>query len=222
MTTIEADVCAKAEHEVKGLRRAWLPATRLVRLQQWWACQRPAPQPALASVREPPVLREVRRLLDSDKAGTKFWETHQENFFESKKLSSKIKENILANQKKTFSTRLQASLGESGDFVPIKKKTFSTSRSRSSSSSSRRRRSTTSSSNSSNSSSSSNNNNSSGGSSSRSSRSSNRSTSTSTSSSSSSSSSSSRGSSTICANSDKSRISQSSSNSGSSRRRCRR
>ena len=71
VTTIEADVRAKAEDEVKGLRRAWLPATRLVGPQQWWACQRPAPQPALANVREPPVPREVRRLLDSDKAGTK-------------------------------------------------------------------------------------------------------------------------------------------------------
>ena len=47
----------------------------------------------------------------------------------SKKLSSKIKKSFLANQKnffsqskKTFSTSLQASLGESGDFVPIKKK----------------------------------------------------------------------------------------------------
>ena len=56
-------------------------------------------------------------------------ETHQKKtFLHQKKLSSKIKKKLFSqskktflHQKKTFSTSLQASLGESGDFVPIKK-----------------------------------------------------------------------------------------------------
>ena len=54
----------------------------------------------------------------------------KKNFFCIKKnFPQKSKKTFSANQKKTFfaskktfSTRLQASLGESGDFVPIKKK----------------------------------------------------------------------------------------------------
>ena len=69
--TVEADIQADVADNVRGSQQAWLPATRLVGPQPWWACQRPADTNQTAAPWEPAFHREVQRLVAGEHTGAK-------------------------------------------------------------------------------------------------------------------------------------------------------